>query len=67
VHLARRDGVEALRWADRLIAKEPNNAGYLLLLGDARALHGEADAAHTAWTQAARGGIAAARQRLDDE
>jgi Flp pilus assembly protein TadD len=64
VHLARRDGAEAVRWANRLIAKQPKSGESQLLLGDALALRGDSDAARAAWTTAARRGNAAARQRL---
>jgi hypothetical protein len=67
VHLARRDGVEAIRWANRLIAAQPNNGVHQLLLGDAQALRGDEGAARDAWTKAARSGNATARKRLADE
>jgi tetratricopeptide (TPR) repeat protein len=63
VHIARRDGAEAVRWAKRLITKQPGGDSQLLL-GDAFALRGDADAARAAWTSAARGGNAAAKKRL---
>lgn len=70
VHLARRDGKEAVRWAERLIAKQDNPL-HQLLLGDAQSLRGNSGAAQAAWTKAATGGNKAARQRLanseDDE
>jgi len=67
VHLARRDGVEAIRWANRLIAAQPNNGVHQLLLGDAQKLRGDEEAAREAWTKAAHSGNAAARKRLADE
>jgi hypothetical protein len=67
VHLARHDGAEAVRWANRLVALPPNQGIAQLLLGDAEALHGDSDAAHAAWTKAARAGNATARERLDEE
>jgi tetratricopeptide (TPR) repeat protein len=63
VHLTRRDGAEAVRWAKRLVAKQPNGANQLLL-GDAQALYGDEDAARAAWTLAADSGNNIARQRL---
>jgi tetratricopeptide (TPR) repeat protein len=65
MHIARRDGSEAVRWATRLIAKQPNNDGAnKLLLGDALALRGDLAAARDAWSEAAKRGNATARQRL---
>jgi hypothetical protein len=66
VHLARRDGIEALRWAQRLVDKQ-DSAVNQLLLGDALALRGNSDAAQAAWTKAANGGNATARKRLETE
>jgi Tfp pilus assembly protein PilF len=66
VHLARRDGMEAMRWAERLVAKQ-NNPFHQLLLGDAQALRGNSGAAQEAWAKAARGGNATARKRLADD
>jgi tetratricopeptide (TPR) repeat protein len=65
VHLARRDGNEALRWAKRLVARQ-DDALAQLLLGDALALRGDLGGAREAWEEAAEGGNATARQRLDD-
>jgi hypothetical protein len=68
VHIARRDGKEAVRWAELLVSKQ-NNALNQLLLGDAQQLRGNGSAAQAAWTKAANSGNATARQRLgeDDE
>ena len=63
VHLTRRDGAEAVRWAKRLAAKQPNGVNQLLL-GDAYALYGDDDSARAAWELAAESGNATARQRL---
>jgi Flp pilus assembly protein TadD len=65
VHLARRDAVEAVRWANRLIAKQPANGVNQLLLGDALALRGDEDAARVAWKEAVKRGNALAKQRLE--
>jgi tetratricopeptide (TPR) repeat protein len=64
VHIQRRDGAEAVRWAEQLVAKHSNDPVSLLLLGDAQQLRGDITAAQDAWTEAARNGSAAARQRL---
>jgi hypothetical protein len=64
VHIARKDGAEAVRWAKRLVARKPNRALPQLLLGDAQALRGDAKAARAAWKNAARYGSAPARLRL---
>jgi tetratricopeptide (TPR) repeat protein len=64
VHLQREDGSEAVRWAKRLIAKQPKRGVNQLLLGDAQALRGDAKAARAAWLRAARLGNAQARARL---
>jgi hypothetical protein len=63
VHLARRDGAEAVRWAKLLVSKQPGGVSQLLL-GDAQALYGDHEAATNAWTAAAKSGNALARQRL---
>jgi Flp pilus assembly protein TadD len=65
VHLARKDGAEALRWATRLTAKQPKDGVSQLLLGDALALRGDEDGAREAWTRAAERGNATAKQRLE--
>ncbi|HKP64129.1 MAG TPA: tetratricopeptide repeat protein, partial [Polyangiales bacterium] len=64
VHILRKDGAEAVRWAKRLVARKPNRGFSQLLLGDAQALRGDDKAARRAWTQAARYGSPAARARL---
>ena len=66
VHLARRDGSEAVRWAKQLIALQPQQATSQLLLGDALALRGDDEAARSAWRRAALGGNATARERLEE-
>jgi tetratricopeptide (TPR) repeat protein len=63
VHIARKDGAEAVRWAKQLVAKQPKNGQHQLLLGDAEALHGDSAAARDAWKRAIRYGSAAAMQR----
>lgn len=35
VHLARKDGAEAVRWAKRLVSVQPKRSNNQLLLGDA--------------------------------
>lgn len=65
VHLARKDGKEAVRWAERLVAKQ-NNPANQLLLGDAQALRGNRSAARAAWTKAAKGGNSTAQRRLSN-
>jgi Tfp pilus assembly protein PilF len=67
VHIQRRDGAEAVRWAEQLVAKHSNDPVNLLLLGDAQRLRGDITAAQEAWTEAARNGSAAARQRLREQ
>lgn len=67
VHLGRHDGVEATRWAQRLVTVQPKNPAHQVLLGDALALRGDPTAAHAAWTRAAASGSDVARQRLQDE
>ena len=66
VHLVRKDGAEAVRWAKRLVQLQPSNGGYQLLLGDAQALYGDGDAARDAWTAAANSGNSVARSRLEE-
>jgi tetratricopeptide (TPR) repeat protein len=64
VHLKRRDGVEALRWARKLTGLQPRRANNQLLLGDAYALMDAHGAASKAWKTAARYGSRVARKRL---
>jgi hypothetical protein len=64
VHIERRDGVEAVRWAKQLVDTQPRNGAYLLLLGDAEQLRGDLSAARDAWQEAADNGNATARERL---
>ena len=64
VHLERRDGKQAVRWAKRLVSRQRSRAANRLLLGDAWALQGNKKAARSAWSAAARMGSAAARKRL---
>lgn len=64
VHLQRKDGAEAVRWAKRLNARQPGRGSHQLLLGDALALRGDVRAARAAWTRAARHGSRTARKRL---
>jgi hypothetical protein len=66
VHLQRRDGSEAVRWAKRLVAKEPKSGQNQLLLGDAWALRGDAKSARAAWIQAVRYANSTARKRLKE-
>src|SRR6202008_649474 len=51
VHLQRKDGAEAVRWAKRLVAKEPKSGQNQLLLGDAYALRSDSKDARAAWIQ----------------
>jgi tetratricopeptide (TPR) repeat protein len=64
VHIQRRDGAEAVRWAKQLVDKQPDNGVNQLLLGDALQLRGDLGGAQDAWTEAARLGNATARERL---
>jgi Flp pilus assembly protein TadD len=64
VHIQRRDGAEAVRWAKQLVDKQPDNGVSQLLLGDALQLRGDLGGAQEAWTEAARLGNATARERL---
>lgn len=64
VHIERKDGAEAVRWAEQLVASQPQSGPNQLLLGDARALRGDDAAARAAWNRAIRYGSVAASQRL---
>lgn len=64
VHIQRGDGLEAVRWASRMVKLQPARSQPLLLLGDAQAARGDLEAAKNAWSQAARYGSAPARERL---
>ncbi len=67
VHLERRDGVEALRWAKRLVKMKPLRSNHYLLLGDAYALNAKMDHARKAWRRSARFGNRRAKRRLKGE
>ncbi len=67
VHLTRGDGAEAVRWAERLIAMQPNRSNNQLLLGDAYALSGKAHDARRHWRKSAAFGNSIARKRLKDD
>jgi len=64
VHLARRDGVEALRWARKLVQLQPKRGIHQRLLGDAHALTGSTAAARQAWQLGMRLGDRTSRQRM---
>jgi tetratricopeptide (TPR) repeat protein len=64
LHLDERDGPQALRWAQRLVALEPERSSSLLLLGDAYALSGAKAEAKQAWLRASQLGSTTARARL---
>jgi Flp pilus assembly protein TadD len=66
VHLQRKDGSEAVRWAKRLVAKDPKSGQNQLMLGDAWALRGDAKNARAAWVQAVRYANSTARKRLKE-
>ena len=65
VHLQRRASVEAVRWAKKLVERQPRSGQNQLLLGDAHQLMGAKAEAQKAWRQAARYGNRIARKRLD--
>jgi len=67
VHLTRGDGTEAVRWAERLVAMQPNRSNNQLLLGDAYALSGKTNKARIHWRQSANYGNMGARKRLKDD
>ncbi len=64
VHLQRRDGDEALRWARKLVVMQPKRSNNQLLLGDAYKLRGYLIRAKRAWRRSAAYGNLTARQRL---
>jgi len=64
VQLQLKNGPEALRWARRLSALQPERRTSLLLLGDAHALNGDHTEAEQAWRQASQLGSTTARRRL---
>ena len=64
VHLGRRDGVEALRWAKKLVELQPKRGAHQRLLGDAYALAGNKSAARSAWQLGARLGDRTSRMRM---
>jgi hypothetical protein len=64
VHLGRRDGVEALRWAKKLVELQPKRGAHQRLLGDAYALTGDKSSARNAWQLGMRLGDRTSRSRL---
>jgi tetratricopeptide (TPR) repeat protein len=64
LHMDERDGAQALSWAQRLVALEPERSSSLLLLGDAYALSGAKAEAKQAWLRASQLGSTTARGRL---
>jgi hypothetical protein len=64
VHLSRRDGVEALRWAKKLVQLQGKRGAHHRLLGDAYALAGNKSAARSAWQQGVRLGDRMSRSRM---
>ena len=64
IHLKRGEGVEALRWAKRLIRLQPRRGNNQLLLGDAHAMTGAMSRARKAWSKAQRYGNKIAARRL---
>jgi hypothetical protein len=64
VHLGRRDGAEAVRWAKKLVALQSKPGVHHRLLGDAYALAGDKTGARKAWQQGSRQGDRVARERL---
>lgn len=67
VHLTRGDGAEAVRWAERLTAMQPNRSNNQLLLGDAYALSGKGNDARHHWRKSAAYGNSVARKRLTND
>ena len=64
VHLARKDGKAAVRWAAMLVKRQPIRSENFLILGDAYALRGNKAAAVKAWKRAAKAGNKIAAKRL---
>jgi tetratricopeptide (TPR) repeat protein len=64
VQLQAKNGADALRWAERLIALQPEGRTSLLLLGDAHALAGNDAGAVQAWRRASQLGSTTAQKRL---
>ena len=65
VYLERRNGAEAVRWAEQLVKLQPNRDSHQLLLGDAYALRGNRVEAEQAWQQASQLGSRTASKRLE--
>jgi tetratricopeptide (TPR) repeat protein len=64
VQLQEKNGADALRWAERLIALQPDGRTSLLLLGDTHALTGNVAEAERAWRRASQLGSTTAQKRL---
>jgi hypothetical protein len=64
LHLAAGDGAEAVRWASRFVALQPDGGSSQLLLGDAHALDGDRALAEQAWRRARELGNRTANERL---
>jgi len=63
IQLERKNGVEAVRWAQELVRLQPDRSSHQLLLGDAHALNGSRAEAEQAWQRAAELGSKTARKR----
>lgn len=64
IALDRKNGAEALRWAEQLVALQPDRAGNQLLLGDAHTMQGHLAEAERAFELAAQLGSKTARKRM---
>jgi tetratricopeptide (TPR) repeat protein len=64
IHLQRKQAQEALRWAERLVALQPDRDINQLLLGDALAMIGNRSEAESAWQRAKELGSRTASSRL---
>jgi len=64
LHLARKDGREAVRWARKLVRVQPKRGNNQLLLGDAYMLRRNVSKAKAAYRQSARYGNRTAKKRI---
>jgi hypothetical protein len=64
VQLERKNGPEAVRWAEQLVAAQPKRGNNQLLLGDAYALSGDSENARKAWHTSSLYGNTTAWKRL---
>ena len=52
LYVRTKDGVRAVKWAERAVRRRPRRTPYRILLGDALMLQGDTEGARRAWRKA---------------